>query len=201
MASFRRFKKGIVMGDITGTLNIDVSGVGGNPLPYALFSAQTVTAANADGPATEVATSTPVVDLGTVSNDFTLVVTVASPTFSPSFSVGNYVGYYQGNPTYPTVGNYTVVLQGSLDGTSWYDLPGSAATGAFTTTDGSTVVPTDEVQVEVTAANAPLARYVQAQVVLVLTGVLGGLNAEYQSPSYVITSLSASFTAYAATDL
>lgn len=195
---------------LTGTLNVAVEG---NPLPFGLIVG-TLTAANISGTATAVLTGT--TDLGTVSNDFTLVTGFTDTTFSPSFSAivnaaltASSQQYGQPiSPTLPiTIGSIGVSLQGSLDNQSWYDLTEIYST--ITSLDGSTAELPPVLTAMTTPSSTPLARYVSATVTLTLSGNITLTVDSFSSPggppaysgSSTVTSIDTSVSVYVATKL
>lgn len=182
------------MGTISGSVDIDISDSGtGNPLPYELVSAETLTATSTPGVYTGSAT-----DLGTVASNFTLAVTSSAPSFSPNISLPAWLpDGLELSGTYPgPVAAASVTLEGSLDGTSWYPL--TTAGGGVWTLDGSTAI-ADDSSPGVTEVSAPLARYIRA----VVTFTLAALYSVYNNPytAFTVTTSSITLSVYAAVQL
>jgi hypothetical protein len=176
--------------------------------PYNLYVGD-LTASNGSGSAvTEQTVGT--LDLGEVFDKFTLSLGTSDASFSPTFATAaaGYVAavaaahnFTQSSPIPIPVGNVTVVLQGSLDGFSWYDL--LSATTELATLDGSTVIP--EVTTAVIVEPSPLARYLQAEITLTLTGIesliVTASNSSFDySASATVTALTSQISVYVATE-
>jgi hypothetical protein len=171
------------MGTISGDLDITITGSGGgNPLPFALVTAEALTAASTPGVYTGAAT-----DLGTVAACFTIAVTASSASFTPDVTLPAWqpdgVELSSTNPA--PVATADVTLEGSLDGDSWYALATTSA--AVATPDGSTAAAVNAFPA-VTATGSPLARYIRS----VITFELNALYSVYENPytSYTVTSAS-----------
>jgi hypothetical protein len=195
-----RSLRGILVGTISGSLDIDITGSGGgNPLPIELVAAEALTAASDTGAATATYTGS-AVDLSTVASDFTLVGSFSAASLSPSFSlpVWTVEGDYSSLEETVQIGLCSVTLQGSLDGENWYPL--TLASSPLVSIDGATIVagaPT----VSTTSSGSPLARYLRAVAEVALTGQYY----EYIYPGSwttdLIASVSATVTAYVGVQL
>jgi hypothetical protein len=144
------------------------------------------------------------IDLGDVRDKFTLAVGLTGASFSPSFAtdLAAYVlaeednpGYSGGEPVPVPVGELSVVLQGSLDGFSWYTL--TTANAALATPDGTNITAVPTVTEVISGAPSPLARYIQAIVTLTLEGnenltYGSGAGRPFYSANPIVTSLSLS---------
>lgn len=192
------------MSDLTGTLSVDISGLGGgNPLPLELVSAEALTATAAT-PSTYTGSS---VDLGTVVSGATVVASATDTSFAPDFSsdLPLYVIpdiYFPLSATYPgTVGTLAVTLEGSLDEENWYAIASAASPSAVQTPDAVSVLALAP-SVAVAPASGPLARYLRAVVTL---AVVGQFYAEVPGPVFTqgnyVTSIDATVTVYAGVQL
>lgn len=178
--------------------------------PYNLFVGE-LTASNDSGSATVTGTYG-TIDLGDARDKFTLAVGVTGGSFSPTFATdaAAYVagvesveasGDYTANTAIPIpVGNAEVILQGSLDGASWYTL--TAVTTSIATTDGTTLTVGSAVTAVVSGAPAPLARFLQAKVTITLAGVINLVldyrNVQSINTTDTVTSLTGQLSIYVA---
>lgn len=147
------------------------------------------------------------VDLGTVASGFTVVLTIDFSNFSCSdpsvvqgvvntFTIQNIAMY-----NLPPVGSVNLYLEGSLDGTHWYDL---TATSNFFYHEVQSFNGTDLTSPTVQAANkvsgGPLARYVRVKGSVTMSGGLAANQPQWGGSHGAVTydSLTATTTVFVA---